>query len=146
MIASDPSEFLFLFEKDMTIELQRLRRDLYFIHAAVLTFAGKAFMLMGESGSGKSTTTLALSNHGCRYLGDKLGSVDLQTMTVYPCPHALCLKAKPPLSYPLPAMTLHTSRRLHMRVEGLPSGIGQGSALLIAIFFVHYQPEALYLY
>jgi hypothetical protein len=55
MIASEPGKFLFLLEKDMTLELQRLRRVLYFIHAAVLTFEGKAFMLAGESGSGKPT-------------------------------------------------------------------------------------------
>ena len=31
-IASDEGEFLFLFEKDMTIELEKRRQDLYFIH------------------------------------------------------------------------------------------------------------------
>ncbi|MGH7772249.1 MAG: hypothetical protein ACREQA_08410, partial [Candidatus Binatia bacterium] len=44
MTASDDGEFLFLFEKDLTIELQKLRRDLYFVHAAALEFAGRALM------------------------------------------------------------------------------------------------------
>lgn len=34
LYAQDDGEFLFLFEKDTTIELQKQRRDLYFLHAA----------------------------------------------------------------------------------------------------------------
>jgi hypothetical protein len=51
LTASDPGEFLFLFEKDMTVELQRKRCDLYFVHAVVLEFKHTAFILVGESGS-----------------------------------------------------------------------------------------------
>src|SRR5262249_9662387 len=86
LIALDPGEFLFLFEKDMTVELQKLRRDLYFVHAAVLQFGRTVFMLVGESGSGKSTTTWALLHHGCGYWSDELAPVDLQTLGVYPYP------------------------------------------------------------
>src|SRR5581483_6226389 len=32
--AADDGELIFLLEKDLTLELQRRRRDLYFIHAA----------------------------------------------------------------------------------------------------------------
>jgi hypothetical protein len=143
LIASDPSEFLFLFEKDMTVELQKLRRDLYFVHAAVLQFGRKAFMLVGESGSGKSTTTWALLHHGCGYWSDELGPVDLQTLEVYPYPHALCLKGVPPGAYPPPKSMICTSRTLHIPTAALPSVVGRAPASLGAIFFVHYRPEAL---
>jgi hypothetical protein len=140
--ASDDGEFLFLFEKDMTIELQKLRRDLYFVHSAVLEFAGQAFMLVGTSGSGKSTTTWALLHHGCRYFSDELAPVDLQTLDIHPYPHALCLKAIPPTPYVLPKTTLYTSRSLHVPVEDLRAGAGTRAAPLRAIFFSSYRPEA----
>jgi hypothetical protein len=69
-LAAEAGEFLWLFEKDMTIALQQLRPDLYFVHAGVLACRHRAFMLIGPSGSGKSTTTWALLHHGCRYLSD----------------------------------------------------------------------------
>jgi hypothetical protein len=49
----DPGEFLFCFEKDLTITLQRRQRDrFYVVHSAVLAAAGKAFMLVGPLGVG----------------------------------------------------------------------------------------------
>jgi hypothetical protein len=141
LLASDASELLFLFEKDMTIELEKLRPDLYFVHAAVLAFGHKAIMLVGQSGSGKSTTTWALLHHGGRYFSDELGPMDLQTGEVYPYPHALCLKSVPPGPYPLPKGTLYTSRTLHIPTAVLPSEVGQGPAALSALFFLQRQPE-----
>src|SRR5262245_41782600 len=49
LLAHDDGEFLFLFEKDMTIELQRLRQDLYFVHAAAVEFRSTAALLVGAS-------------------------------------------------------------------------------------------------
>jgi len=141
LMASDDSEFLFLFEKDMTIELQKRRRDLYFVHSAVLEFAGNAFMLVAASGSGKSTTTWDLLHHGFHYLSDELGPVDLKTLEVYPYPHAICLKSEPPGPYPLPDKTLYTSRTMHVPIESLPSRVGSGPTPLTTIFFLHYRPE-----
>jgi hypothetical protein len=142
LIASDPGELLFLFDKELTVELEKQRPDLYFVHAAVLAFGNEAVMLVGKSGSGKSTTTWALLHHGWRYFSDELGPLDLQTGEVYPYPHALCLKDVPPGSYPLPQNTLYTARALHIPTAALPSEVGEGPAPLSAIFFVQYQPKA----
>lgn len=142
LMASDPGEFLFLFEKDLTVELQKLRSDLYFVHAAALEYRSKAFMLVGPSGSGKSTATWALLHHGCCYLSDELAPVHLKTWEVHPYPHALCLKDEPPAAYPLPKTTLQTSYTLHIPAEELPNGVGTHPAPLMAIFFVRYHPEA----
>jgi hypothetical protein len=140
--ASDDGEFLFLFEKDMTIELQKLRHDLYFVHSAVLECRGQAFLLVGASGSGKSTTTWALLHHGFGYCSDELAPLDLQTLNVHPYPHALCLKAPPPTPYLLPGKTVYTSRSLHVPVEDLPSTVSTRPTPLRAIFFSQYRPEA----
>jgi hypothetical protein len=140
--ASDPGTLLFLFEKDMTVEIEKLRPDLYFVHAAVLTLEHAAVMLVGESGSGKSTAAWALLHHGCCYFSDELGPVDLQTGEVYPYPHALCLKDVPPRPYPLPQSTLYTACTLHIPTAALPSAVGEGPAPLAAIFFLQYRPGA----
>ena len=134
--AADDGEFLFLFEEDITIQLQKLRADLYFLHSAGLGFAGKAVMLVGPSGSGKSTTAWALLHHGFRYLSDELGPVNLKTMEVYPYPHALCLKKEPPRCYPLPEKTFCTSRTLHVPIKELPSGVNTSPTPLAAVFFL----------
>jgi len=142
LIASDAGEFLFLFEKDFTIELQKLRPELYFLHSAVLAFRGRALMLVGTSGSGKSTTTWALLHHGFGYLSDELGPLDLETLEVYPYPHALSLKNEPPKAYPLPAATLFTSRALYIPVEHLAVQVAPAPVPLAAIFFLRHRPDA----
>lgn len=143
LIAGDPGEFLFCFEKDLTITLQKRQRDrFYVVHSAVLAAAGKAFMLVGASGSGKSLTTWALLHHGFNYLSDELAPVGLNTLKVYPYPHALCLKEAPPSAYPLPQQILATSRALYIPVHALPSGVSTKPVPLGAIFFLRYDLEA----
>jgi hypothetical protein len=141
IIASDDGEFLFLFEKDMTIELQKIRCDLYFIHSAALEFAGKAFLLVAPSGGGKSTTTWGLLHEGFRYLSDELAPVRLETMEVYPYPHAICLKQKPSKPYLLPNQTVYTSRTIHLPAQILPGGCRSEPIPLRAIFFLRHGPR-----
>ena len=97
LIASNESEFLYLFEKDMTVELEKRRKDLYFIHGAALVAREKAFLLVGPSGHGKSTLAWALSHSGFEYLSDELAPIDVGRMQVHAYHHALCLKRPPPL-------------------------------------------------
>ena len=77
--ASDDGDFLFQMEKEITIEIQKRRPDLYFLHAAVLDYNGLGLLLVANSGGGKSTTTWALLHHGFRYLSDELAPIDLKT-------------------------------------------------------------------
>ena len=60
-------------------------------------------------GTGKSTLTLALAEHGLEYLSDELAPVDLERLTVAPYPHAVCLKSAPPPPYDLPQGTLNVN-------------------------------------
>jgi hypothetical protein len=142
LLAADESEFLWLFEKDLTIELQKRRHDLYFVHSAVLEWAGNACLLVGPSGSGKSTITWALLHDGYRYLSDELAPVDLQTLHVYPYRHALCLKDTPSRQYPLPEKSLSTAHALYIPLTEFSSWIGSGPVPLGATFFLHYSPQA----
>lgn len=140
LTARDDGQFLALFDQDIAIELQKLRCDLYFIHAAVLQRADVALMLIAKAGGGKSTVCWALMHHGFRYLSDELGPVDLKTLEVLPYARALALKKQPPASYPLPPQTIRTSRSLHVPAEDMPGGISRVRAPLSAVFFLRYEP------
>jgi hypothetical protein len=129
------SDLLFFLEKDVTIELQKLRRDLYFVHAAALERDGHVALLVAASGVGKSTTSFALLHHGFRYLSDELAPIDA-SLRVHHYPHALCLKAEPPEPYRLPESTLRTSRTLHVPAQELPRPLGRAPRPLRAIFFI----------
>jgi hypothetical protein len=136
LMATNVAEFLFLFEKDMTIELQLRRSDLFYIHAAAVELDGKAAIIAAPSGTGKSTTAWTLLHEGFRYLSDELAPVDLERMAIHPYPHALCLKSDPPPPYILPAGTLRTTRTLHVPTECLPAEAVMEPRPLAAIFFL----------
>ena len=133
--ARELGDLLYLLEKDVTVELQKLRRDLYFLHAAALATRDAALLVVGRSGAGKSTLAWALSHHGFRYLSDELAPIDLDRLEVHAYPHALCLKAAPPEPYALPPSTLATAWTLHVPASELPGGVGE-PARLAAIFFL----------
>jgi hypothetical protein len=139
--AWDEGELLFILEKELTIELQKIRRELYFLHAAALSLGGQGFLIAAPSGTGKSTTAWALLHHGFDYLSDELAPVDLNSLQLQPYPHALCLKKEPPLTYSLPARSVRTSSTLHVPVAQLPNPFVSQPTPLSTIFFLEYCPE-----
>jgi hypothetical protein len=140
LVASDDAELLYVMEKDLTIELQKRRRDLYFLHAAALAVSQNAFLLVARSGGGKSTTTWGLLHYGFSYLSDELSPVNLTTMEVHSYPHAICLKREPPCAYPVPADTVRTSRTLHIPTHELR--VRCDPTMLRCIFFLDFCAEA----
>ena len=139
LYAANPGDLLFLLEKEVTVELQKRRADLLFLHSAALEWQGRVCLLAAESGSGKSTTTWALLHHDFRYLSDELSPIDLDSMKVLPYPHALCLKQAPP-AYPLPGDTIHLGRTMHVPARSLPSATVAEPRPLAAVFLVSYCP------
>ncbi len=135
------ADFIYFFEKDLTVELQKLRPDLFFLHSAALRLNDKTILIIGHSGAGKSTTTWALTHHGFEYFTDELSPVDLNTMQVTAYSHAICMKHDPPAPFQLPDETLITNRTKHIPVECLPAGIASGTGKITHIFFVHYKPD-----
>lgn len=134
--ARDLSDFILLFDDQIIIEVQKLRSDLYFIHAAVITFSGKACMLIAASGGGKSTLSWSLLHHGFGFLSDELGPVDLDTLHVYPYPRAICLKAVTTGAPSLPESTYYTSGRMHIPIRALPTPAATVPVPVAAIIFI----------
>jgi hypothetical protein len=139
--ASD-GEFLYLFESDLRMKMQRIRRDLYFIHAAALEIAGKAVLLIGQSKSGKSTTTCGLLQHGFSYLSDELAPIDPDTLEVYSYPRALWLRRELQDMRLSPSQKIQTSWMLCVPTETFPNGVGKTCTPLRAVYFLRYSSEA----
>jgi len=139
--ADNAGDLLFLLEKEITVELQRRRTDLYFLHSAAIEWREGACLLAAESGGGKSTTTWGLLHHGFRYLGDELCPIDLESMMVFPYPHALCLKRQPPPDYPLPEDSIDLGRTIHVPARALPGTFVTGPRPLRAVLLVNHRPE-----
>lgn len=140
-VADDLGMFLFYIEKDMTIEAQKLRPHRLFLHSAALHRNGRAILLIAPSGTGKSTLTWALTEHGFTYLSDELAPVDPETGLLQPYPHALCLKSRPPAPYPLTREVIETTRTLHVPVERLKSFARPGEQYPVEQIFFLFRDE-----
>jgi hypothetical protein len=141
MPADNLCELLFRLEKDLVIALQLRRPELLHLHAAALELQGQAWLLAGDSGAGKSTTTWGLLHQGFGYLSDELSPVDLEALSVHPYPHALCLKRRPPAVYPWPEdQVLDLGRTLHVPVAALPSAAVEAPRPLAGLIFVRHDP------
>ncbi len=135
--AADLGELVFQLEKAIIVAIQECRPDLLFLHAAALERDRAAWLFVGESGAGKSTTAWGLLHHGFNYLSDELAPIDLGTLEVIPYPHALCLKRRPPPPYLLPAEYLDLGRTIHVPARSLPSVSRLAPCPLQAVFFVN---------
>jgi hypothetical protein len=129
-------DFLFCFEKILTLKLQEQRTDLYFVHGAVLEYQGRCCIIAAEAGSGKSTTAWALLHYGFRYLSDELAPIDFLRAEVLPFPLALCLKAEPPSQYPFDKTVLKVGSAYHIQIEKMPAEACTNPVPLSSILFL----------
>jgi hypothetical protein len=141
MACADLDDLCFAFEKDLTVELQLRRRELFFLHAAAIEWQGFVILLAAPSKSGKSTTAWALLHHGFGFLSDELAPIDLTTMSVLPFPHALCLKHEPAPPYGLPAGALRHGARIHVPTKALPGPTITAPRPLAAALLLSYRSD-----
>lgn len=70
-----------------------LLRELHFVHAGAVEMNGRAYVLVGSPGAGKTSMVGTLLRHGASYLSDEVALLDPKDGTVYP--FALPMAVKP---------------------------------------------------
>lgn len=140
LIASlaDPGALVFTLEKDLTIELEYRRSDLYFLHGAVLGYRGQGIALVAPSGVGKSTTCMELLEYGWAYLSDELVPLDPADLTVHPYPFAPSLKL--PADRVSPPHWARTSRSTYVALSGSMGKVRRGCTFALRHVFFLLRP------
>jgi hypothetical protein len=134
----DADALLWHLDKSVTLALQHLRPDLYFVHAAAVALAGGVGVLAAPPGTGKSTLTVALLERGFTYLSDELAPIDIRRRLVHPYAHAVNLKSTPPHPLRLPPGTVAIGRRFHVPTGAVAS---QEPLPLVAFIFPERSSE-----
>lgn len=81
-----PESILYPFLLAEVFGLCLFQRGLYILHAGAVVIQNKAFIICGESGTGKSTTTLALLQKGASFMADDMAVLDVKNGKVYVLP------------------------------------------------------------
>lgn len=74
--AEAPSDLLLQLEIELLHDVTTSVPPGWFLHAGAVELAGRAIVLVGASGAGKSTMTLGLVARGARYVSDELVLID----------------------------------------------------------------------
>ena len=69
------------------------RSNLLFLHGSVLERDGKAYIFLGDSNSGKSTTILKLREEGFIFFSDEFAPIDLTSGFIHPFPRSFLLRS-----------------------------------------------------
>jgi hypothetical protein len=81
-----------LFEWSLNWCIVSSMHDYVIIHSAVVERGGRAVIMPGEPGTGKSTLTAALVNRGWRLFSDELALIDIASRRIVPMPRPVSLK------------------------------------------------------
>lgn len=114
-----------------------VRPDLLWIHAGAVSFGGRAIVLVGPSGQGKSTIVEALLDWGCSYLSDEIAPIDPITVAVLPFPVSPWKRAASQ-EY-LPPERMHELTKV--QVQLVPRSVSQAPVPISHVYFVcHNRP------
>ena len=69
------------------------RSHLLFLHGSVLERDGKAYIFLGKSNAGKSTTILKLREEGFIFFSDEFAPIDLTSGFIHPFPRSFLLRS-----------------------------------------------------
>ncbi len=106
-------EALRLFELDLHFYIAEAARRYVFVHAGVVGWRGRALLLPGLRGSGKSHLVAALVRAGASYLSDRFAVLDRRgRVHPYPLPLELASEQnRSPVKYPVESLGGKVCRR-----------------------------------
>lgn len=79
--------------------------NVLFVHAAALEIGGAGVLLVGPTGSGKTTLSVGLAVRGSRFLSDEVGAIRLDELSLLPFPRAAGVRPGPRASEVEPLLT-----------------------------------------
>jgi hypothetical protein len=82
---------LHVFDSQLRLRVAALAEDRIFVHAGVVSVAGRALLLPGRSFSGKTTLVAALISEGALYYSDEFAVLDAAGLA-HPYPRRLALR------------------------------------------------------
>lgn len=141
-VFDNPADLIFHLDKDITIELQRRRPELLFVHGAVLVRHSRAVILAAPAGTGKSTFTFAALQNGLDFFSDELAPVDLRDFTVHSYRRALHLKSRPPLPYSLPEDTIFYGTSCYVPAPARLNDTHRMPAQIAAVVFLRRESSS----
>ena len=90
----DLARLLPFLENRITDTALRGLDNFFQIHSGVVSVGGKALLLPGPPGSGKTTLALGLVLSGFKYLSEEVALIDPSSLDVVPFPRILCFKER----------------------------------------------------
>ena len=133
-----------LLEHDATLYVAEHAPELIFVHAGVAGWRGRAIVIPGRAGHGKSTLVAALVRAGATYYSDEYAVLDQQGLVhAYPRPIGLWdgrakrqYRVEPPPDGQWPPLPIGAVLALRYRASSLPRArrlsSGQGVLALLA--------------
>lgn len=113
------------------------------LHAGAVARNGRALVLVGESGRGKSTLTASLVRRGWEYLSDEVAIVDTETRTVLPYAKALDLDDHACHLAGIAKPDVNLGARKSKVLPASLGDVGAGDAKLELIVLVDEHPDRL---
>src|SRR5690349_1918256 len=124
----DFEEVLRLLEQDMELYIGDQARRRIFVHAGVVGWNGRAILVPGRSGSGKSSLVRALVEAGASYYSDEFAVLD-ERGRVHPYPIPLSIRPGRDGAHPLPVGLVVITRWLEGS-QFRPRPLSAGRAVL----------------
>ncbi len=121
---------------EVVVRLVRARPDLVWLHAGAVAWRGRAVLVSGRSGRGKSTVVTALGRLGWHFFSDDVTPWDPQAGMVWPFPQTPMFRVNPGREVPAENVA-----ELGKVVADLgPAGLGRAPLPVSALIFPQYSP------
>jgi energy-coupling factor transporter ATP-binding protein EcfA2 len=113
------------------------RQDLLWLHAGVMARDGRAVLLCGPTGQGKSTLVAQLATRGWDYLSDEIAPIDAERGSVFPFPVVPYRRVNDGMQI---AVTDDLRRLRKVLVDVGSQGMPREPVAVATVYFVSYAP------
>lgn len=127
---------LFSLNTEVALRLIQARPDLIWLHAGTAAFQGRAILVSGMSGRGKSTMIASLCAFGWQFLSDDVTPLNPHSGKVLPFPQTPMFRPNPGMD--IPADCLHELPKIVAEI-GL-AGVCREAVPVSALIFPQYRP------